>query len=248
MWTKVLTSLQQHAVNIASVEDKHVRDEMDLLAVQETERRNTAIALRHMEAFCRGESTSGEPHKRVVSEQDRMELAKTKYRAEQMERKHEGEINVLRGEQARRMSLRIQKQETEKQQLQAKQTAEVQRCEEQYQSALHEWKDYADKARAKVQEWWALKVDVWRARSTTSEAGTAFDGPFPPLSWPGEEGRGEADSSEAKRGALGTCVDGRGTVAKQSGASRTCVRAASPLGPEKGISAAFTLRSAITSA
>lgn len=173
-------------LNLSQVEDKHVRDEMDLRACQDTETRNTAIALRHMEAFCRGESASGEQHRRLISDQDRRELAKTIHRADQMDKKHEGEINVLRGEQARRMAQRIHRQELDVHQLENRQRRELEAVQDQYEGALLELKDEVQRMRERLHRWWQLQVEIWR-KGLEQETGTVFDGALPLLEWPDDD-------------------------------------------------------------
>lgn len=102
-----------HANALAEAEDKQVQAEADLRASHERENRDVATALKHMEAYCAGTLGGGEPHGRMVTEQDRGELEKTRKARDGMEGKHDAAIRVLRGEQGRRMKGRMARQERE---------------------------------------------------------------------------------------------------------------------------------------
>lgn len=111
--------LEQHAEAVMAADDKQVKAEADLRDVHAREKQNCATALKHMEAFCAGILSSGEGHDHLITDQDLAGLQKTKDLQSSMDRKHASSITVLRGEQRRRMTLRIQRQESEVQALQA---------------------------------------------------------------------------------------------------------------------------------
>ncbi|KAL1301432.1 hypothetical protein AAFC00_005686 [Neodothiora populina] len=180
---------EKHMLNLSQVEDKHVQDEMDLRATQEAEARNTATALHHMEAFCRGESSSSrERHHRIITEQDVRELAKTRHRAEDMDRKHEGEISVLRGEQTRRMSQRMHRQELEVQQLEKRQQKELDDLEGRKDEAIRALKEDLNEKKEWLMDWWKIKVEIWRKDIENATNGPPlFQGSFAPVSWPHDD-------------------------------------------------------------
>ncbi|KAK4924920.1 hypothetical protein LTR28_012323, partial [Elasticomyces elasticus] len=64
--TAVDDLIEQHSMTTLKVEDKHLMDELELLKSHDVEKRNCAVALRHMEAYCNGliSSTSHERHNR----------------------------------------------------------------------------------------------------------------------------------------------------------------------------------------
>lgn len=104
---------QRHTDAVADAEDKQVKAEADLRAIHKQERGDNTTALKHMEAYCAGTYSTGELHQRVITTQDRAELDKTRHMRDQMDVKHESQINVLRGEQGRRMRRREQRQDVE---------------------------------------------------------------------------------------------------------------------------------------
>jgi len=113
-----------HGAAMAEAEDKQVKAEGDMRDAHEREKRDNATALKHMEAYCAGTYSSGELHNRPVTAQDVAELEKTRRTREQMDAKHESAINILRGEQSRRIRMRGQRQEREEQELRRAQRKE----------------------------------------------------------------------------------------------------------------------------
>lgn len=109
--------LERHGRSMGEAEDRQVKAEADLREQHEQEQRDNATALRHLEAFCAGTYSTGETHGRVVTEQARAELERVRKARDSMDSKHASAINVLRGEQARRMRLRQARQEKELQDL-----------------------------------------------------------------------------------------------------------------------------------
>ena len=105
---------EHHAHSMSEAEDKQVQAEADLRLAHDQESRDTATALKHMEAYCAGTYVStGEPHGRIVTAQDLAGLENARRVREGLEARHASAINVLRGEQARRLKLRGQRQERE---------------------------------------------------------------------------------------------------------------------------------------
>jgi hypothetical protein len=107
--------LERHANAMSEAEDKQVKAEADMREVHAQEKRDNATALRHMEAYCAGTYSNGDLHGRTVTEQDLAELEKARKVRDAMDPKHGSAINVLRGEQGRRIKLRAQRQEKEMQ-------------------------------------------------------------------------------------------------------------------------------------
>lgn len=109
--------VEHHLTDMADAEDKQVKAEGDMREMHAREERDNATALKHMEAFCSGTYSSGQAHDRSVTDQDLSELEKTRALRDAMPWRHENAINVLRGEQSRRMKMRAQRQEREEQDL-----------------------------------------------------------------------------------------------------------------------------------
>jgi len=98
---------------ILEAEDRQVKVEADLREAHAQESRDQATALRHMEAYCAGTYSTGEAHHRLVTKADIQELEKARRVRDGLWMKHQSAINILRGEQGRRMGFRVQRQERE---------------------------------------------------------------------------------------------------------------------------------------
>ncbi|GAB7351872.1 hypothetical protein MBLNU459_g2421t3 [Dothideomycetes sp. NU459] len=229
--------LEQHARMVAQVEDKHVLDEADLRKSHEAERRSSAVALRHMEAYCRGETTTGDAHNRPITDQDLRELSKARYSRDQMDARQAGAINVLRGEQNRRMSLRLHKQDQERMQLDARQYRELESIQRDYDDALRAWDQETHKMKARLQDWWYLQTEIWRKR-LEKETEVCIEGALLPISWPG--GAGVSDLDEQRQSLNGSPVKKEESDGDSAGS-----RKMSTTKKESGISSAFAVRSSM---
>ncbi|KAI4722566.1 hypothetical protein E4T48_01162 [Aureobasidium sp. EXF-10727] len=228
---------KQSAV-IARIEDKHVLDEHEMREGHEVEARNNAIALKHMEAYCRGETTSGDRHDRPITDRDMAELTKARRARDQMDAKHDGAISVLRGEQSRRISQRLVKQEEELAELEARQLKEIESLQRECDDMVRDWNEEIQKRRAKLETWWNMETEIWR-KKFERDAGIQFSGELPSVQWP----RADAIESNKKRDPTK-----RHTIAvspapglQPGGEGR--LRSLSPARKQHRISTAFTIRS-----
>ncbi|KAG9520240.1 hypothetical protein KCV07_g4480, partial [Aureobasidium melanogenum] len=174
---------EKQSAAIARIEDKHVLDEHEMREAHEVETRNNAIALKHMEAYCRGETTSGDRHERAITDRDLAELTKARRARDQMEAKHSGAISVLRGEQSRRISQRLVKQEEELAELEARQLKEIESLQRECDDMVRDWDDETQKRRAKLETWWNIEVEIWR-KKLERDTGIHFSGELPSIPWP----------------------------------------------------------------
>ncbi|KAF2225256.1 hypothetical protein BDZ85DRAFT_90890 [Elsinoe ampelina] len=179
--------LDKQASTVATVEDMHVSAEADLREAQETERKNTQTALRHMEAYCRGESANGQPHGRTISDQDRLELAKAQRLRDNIDIRHESAINVLRGEQNHRMRLRLQRHDQEAAQLQRRRERELDRVQRDLNDELGEWTTEMQRKKAVLERWWDIETQICLKKYGASKD-LVFDDPLTPLAWSREPG------------------------------------------------------------
>ncbi|KEQ98388.1 hypothetical protein AUEXF2481DRAFT_36900 [Aureobasidium subglaciale EXF-2481] len=175
--------VEKQTAAIARIEDKHVIDEHEMREEHEVETRNNAIALKHMEAYCRGETTSGDRHERAVTDRDLAELTKARRARDQMDAKHAGAISVLRGEQTRRISQRLVKQEEELSELESRQLKELESLQRECDDMVREWDAETQKRRAKLERWWNLQTEIWR-KELDRETGVQFTGDLPSIRWP----------------------------------------------------------------
>ncbi|KAI5199565.1 hypothetical protein E4T39_06122 [Aureobasidium subglaciale] len=174
---------EKQSAAIARIEDKHVIDEHGMREEHEVETRNNAIALKYMEAYCRGETTSGDRHERAVTDRDLAELTKARRARDQMDAKHAGAIGVLRGEQNRRISQRLARQEEELSELESRQRKELESLQRECDDMVREWDGATQKRRAKLERWWKLQTEIWR-KELDRETGVQFAGDLPPIRWP----------------------------------------------------------------
>ena len=153
--------LEHHADGMAEAEDKQVKAEADMRESHLQEKRDNATALKHMEAYCAGTYSTGEANNRTVTEQDLAELEKTRRLRDAMDSKHESAINVLRGEQGRRMRLRAQRQEKELQELRRAQRKEELEFERACTSEINRLEELMREKRKKILSRWEIQVALF---------------------------------------------------------------------------------------
>ncbi|WPH01812.1 Hypothetical protein R9X50_00466600 [Acrodontium crateriforme] len=156
--------MDHHLTVLADAEDKQVKAEADLREFQEQELRDNATALKHMEAYCAGTYSTGDPHHRLVTEQDRIELEKRRGIRAVLETKHANGINVLRGEQSRRMRSREHRQAKELQDLLRAHQVEEHHLEQAFaQSFLLLDEEIAEK-KMRIRARWQLQIAIFIKR------------------------------------------------------------------------------------
>lgn len=103
-----------HANALSEAEDKQVDAEAEMREIHAKDLLSADTALRHMETYCAGIYSNGEPHGRNITEQDFAQLDFARRERDVMPGRQESAINVLRGEQGRRIRLRGARQERER--------------------------------------------------------------------------------------------------------------------------------------
>ena len=181
-----------HGNAMSEAEDKQVKAEADMREAHEQEKRDNATALKHMEAYCAGTYSTGEAHSRTVTDQDRAELEKAKRTRDAMDPKHESAINVLRGEQGRRMRLRQQRQDKEVQELRRALRKEELELERACTSGAHRFEDFAAEKQRRVRARRDLQHAIF-VKKVELEPGEEVDGKLGKLPWE----RDETTSAEA---------------------------------------------------
>lgn len=205
--------LERHNAAMSEAEDKQVKAEGDMRGCHEQEKRDNATALKHMEAYCGGTvHSTGEPHSRIVTDQDRAELEKARRKRDQMDAKHDSAINVLRGEQGRRMRLRAQRQEKEVQELSRQQRKDELELERSCTLEAHELDNNVAEKRVRMRSRWQLQTAIF-VRKFELETGVAVNGKLPSVEWQAEkmqllQGANQNDEErremEAKRAGIST--------------------------------------------
>ena len=177
---------EHHGSSMAEAEDKQVKAEGDMRETHAQEKRDNATALKHMQAYCAGTYSTGEPHNRTVTEQDCAELEKTRRIRDAMDAKHSSAINVLRGEQGRRMKLRAQRQEREVQELRRAQRKEELELERACTNDLHRFDESVAEKRKKMRVRWEIQGAILAKRGPT-DIDTALGTTFGPVNWERQE-------------------------------------------------------------
>jgi hypothetical protein len=189
---------ESHMTAIADAEDKQVQAEADMRALHEQERRDNATALKHMEAYCAGVYGSGEPHNRTVTDQDRAEVEKTRRTRDLMDAKQASAINVLRGEQSRRMRLRSQRQEREEQELRRQQRREELDLERVFARELSQLNELALEKKKRMRGRWQLQTAIV-VRKLEVDGGHEIESRIPFLNWHSETAHEKYTSPGAER-------------------------------------------------
>jgi hypothetical protein len=177
---------EHHGSAMAEAEDKQVKAEADMRESHAQEKRDNATALKHMEAYCAGTYSTGEPHNRTVTEQDRAELEKTRRIRDAMDAKQSSAINVLRGEQGRRIKLRAQRQEREIQELRRAQRKEELELERACTNDNHRLDESAAEKRKKMRVRWEIQGAILAKRGP-GDMDTALETTFGPVHWERQE-------------------------------------------------------------
>lgn len=185
----------EHANINADVEDKHVSAEGSLRIAQDIEKRNHSVALRHMEAYCRGQGSTGQPHYRSITDQDRRELARARHTHDQMDFKHQSAINVLRGEQNQRLRARRVRQAHEFGMLGVDKDLAMRELEATHADDLGRWDQEVSRNKAKLREWWYLQTETWRQK-VAWYSGMVFDGRIPSVSWSARDANTADDNND----------------------------------------------------
>lgn len=176
---------EHHAEAMADAEDKQVKAEADMREAHAQEKRDHATALKHMEAYCAGTYSTGEAHNRTITEQGRAELEKARRIRDAMDSKHESAINVLRGEQGRRMKLREQRQDKEVQELRRSHRKKELELERTCSAELHRLDDFVAERQRKIRARWELQNAVFVKRVEV-ETGIGLSGKPRSVEWPAE--------------------------------------------------------------
>jgi hypothetical protein len=152
----------QHLQELERLEEMQVIAEHDLRKAHAQETQNVATALKHMEAYCLGSELSHPDHHHVVTQDDFKKLDRQRMMQQNLPRKHENAISVLRARQERDMRNKLQKQQAE---LDLWETAhEVERAakESEHAKEMERLEVLIDERRKRLMRRWDLKFEMWR--------------------------------------------------------------------------------------
>lgn len=168
---------EKHAQLMSEAEDKQVHAEAEMRVIHAQEERDSATALKHMEAFCAGMYMStGRPHGRPITEQDYTELQNARTRTQNLAGRHQGAINVLRGEQSRRLRLREQRQDKELLELSRGQRREELDLERACTDEGRAFEEFVEWRRAGLRRRWELQEKIVRKKVEMGQGGHGFGG------------------------------------------------------------------------
>ncbi|KAH7078269.1 hypothetical protein FB567DRAFT_131381 [Paraphoma chrysanthemicola] len=154
--------LDQHTLELEHLEEAQILAEHDLRKAHDVETQNAATALKHMEAYCLGGGPTHPQHPHVVTEEDFKKLDRQRMLQQNLPRKHENAINVLRARQERELKNKLQKQEMELELLEASQEKERAAEESDFTKEAEKLEVVIEGRRRRLLQRWDLKFEMWR--------------------------------------------------------------------------------------
>lgn len=144
---------------------------------------NAATALKHMDAYCLGNRQTHPDHPHVVTEEDFKKLDRQRLLQQNLPRKHENAINVLRARQEREIKKRLLKQTQELQLMDEDYERKKLSEELEFQKAMEKLDIIISERRKRLLQRWDLKFEMWR-RDWEQQHGTAVNGLLEHEKWP----------------------------------------------------------------
>lgn len=165
------------------MDEAQIVAEHDLRKTHAQETQNVATALKYMEAYCSGSNPLDPTIAHTVTEEDRKKLARQHILQQKLPAKHESAINVLRARQEKDIQNKLQKQESESQQLTAEYEREKRTEELHYMKDLGRLGSLVEKRRSRMMHRWDLKFEIWK-REFEKRHGTQINCRIPHETWP----------------------------------------------------------------
>lgn len=156
--------------------------EHDLRQAHGVEAQNVATAIKHMEAYCRasGQSHLERPH---VTEDDFKTLDRQRMIQQNLPKKHEDAINVLRARQERAVKNKIRNQEAELSSLDEADEREKVAEEAEHALEMAKLEALIESRRKRLRQRWNLKFEIWR-KDWENQHKTAIDFDLEHETWP----------------------------------------------------------------
>lgn len=173
----------QHALELERLDEYQLVAEHDMRKAQAQETQNVATALKYMEAYCSGTKPANPELAHVVTDEDRKKLARQRTTQKKLPAKHESAINVLRAKQERDLKVKLQKQQTELQQLDAEFEKEKRAEELQYVKDSSRLDAVIQARRRRLMQRWELRFEIWR-KDWENQHGRTLAGRLPHEEWP----------------------------------------------------------------
>ncbi|OCL07209.1 hypothetical protein AOQ84DRAFT_62801 [Glonium stellatum] len=174
---------KEHAQALEQLEEAQVAAELDLRKAHVQERQNVATALKHMEAYCNGLTTSGMESKHTVSEDDKKKLKRQHALQDNLPHKHDSAINVLRAKQEKDVKVRMHKQNAELVQMDHEFEKENRLLEMHFLKESSRLEALMESRRRRAVARWTLRTETWR-KDFENQHDTILPGRLPHLDWP----------------------------------------------------------------
>jgi hypothetical protein len=177
-----LTQVVQHNEDLERLEERQLLAEHDLLKAQAQETQNVATALKYIEAYCLG-TRSNQERAHTVSEEDLKKLDRQRLIQQDLPRRHESAINVLRARQEMDTRRKVEAQEAELQQLYTEHEKEKVAKEAEYQKDLVRLDSTIEARRKRLLQRWDLRFEMWR-RDWEAQHNTSLTAELEHEEWP----------------------------------------------------------------
>lgn len=136
-----------------------------------------------MEAYCLGTNVNHPEHAHTVSEEDFKKLDRQRMLQQNLPRKHENAINVLRARQEREAKRKAQKQAAELEAMEADYEMEKAKEDLAYSKELEKLEAIIETRRKRLLQRWDLKFEIWR-RDWEEQHGTTLKTKLEHEDWP----------------------------------------------------------------
>ncbi|KAL1612095.1 hypothetical protein SLS60_000318 [Paraconiothyrium brasiliense] len=173
----------QHVQQLERLDEFQLTMEHDLRNAHAVETQNVATALKYIEAYCSGPNPAHEGVMYTVTDEDRRKLERQRTTQEKLPAKHESAINVLRAKQERDIKLRLQRQQSELEQLETDYEKNKSAQELQYTKDCSQLDMIIRTRRNKLARQWDLRSEIWR-REWEKENECKLYGTLPHETWP----------------------------------------------------------------
>ncbi|KAH4298871.1 hypothetical protein HBH64_017560 [Parastagonospora nodorum] len=174
--------IQQQLLELENLEEAQIMAEHDLRQAHDMETQNVATAIKHIEAYCRANSQS-HPERPQVTEEDFKTLDRQRMIQQNLPKKHEDAINVLRARQERAMKNKIRKQEAELSSLDEAGEREKVTEEAEHAAEMGKLEALIESRRKRQRQRWNLKFEIWR-KDWENQHKTVIDFDLDHETWP----------------------------------------------------------------
>lgn len=186
---------ERHRLEISKMDTRHLTKEAELLQEQEQYRRVVIATLRHMETYCEravhangsesdisSRSSLASDTRSVLTEKDRHELRRQRQVRDDIPRRQESQINVLRGKQEKEIEELEGKQQAEMTKLYHDKHEELKQLHNMLLKSEEQLESELEVKKERLAHRWMLESEVIRTRLETS-TGLSF-APVPGIDWP----------------------------------------------------------------